>query len=47
MVQLTSKIIADIAPNLTNEARFSIIEKALPLVRELATGSIELSFEAL
>lgn len=47
MVQLTSKIIADIAPNLTNEARFSIIEKALPIVTELATGSIELSFEAL
>jgi len=45
LVQLTSKIIADIAPDLTNEARFSIIEKALPVVTKLVTDSIELSFE--
>ena len=47
IVQLASKIIADITPDLTNEARFTLVEKAIPTVTELATGSIELSFEAL
>jgi pSer/pThr/pTyr-binding forkhead associated (FHA) protein len=47
MVQLTSKIIADLAPGLSNESRFTLIEKAIPTVTELATGSIELYFEAL
>ena len=46
LIQLTSKIIADIAPYLTNENRFPLIEKTLPIVRALANGSIELSFEA-
>ena len=47
MVQLASKIIADITPDLTNESRFTLVEKAIPAVTELATGAIELSFEAL
>ena len=47
MAQLTSKLVADIAPSLDSEARFALVEKAIPIVTELATGSIELSFEAL
>lgn len=47
MVQLASKIIADLAPGLNNESRFTMIEKAIPAITELATGPIELSFEAL
>ncbi len=47
MVQLASKIIADLAPALNNESRFTMIEKAIPAITELATGPIELSFEAL
>jgi len=44
IVQLTSKIILDIAANMSNEARFTVTEKALPIVTELATGPIESSF---
>ncbi|MBE2222551.1 MAG: FHA domain-containing protein [Anaerolineae bacterium] len=47
IAQLTLKLIADISPGLDNDARFAMIEKALPIVTSLATSSIELSFEAL
>ncbi|NHZ71590.1 MAG: FHA domain-containing protein [Aquificales bacterium] len=46
IVQLTSKIIADLAPGLNNESQFTLIEEALPTITELATSSIELLFEA-
>lgn len=46
MAQLTSKIINDIAPDMDSETRFSVVENALPIVKHLAAGSIDLSFEA-
>jgi pSer/pThr/pTyr-binding forkhead associated (FHA) protein len=46
MAQLTSKIITDIAPDMDSETRFTVVERALPVVTQLATGPIDLSFEA-
>ncbi len=45
IIKLASKIITDITSDTSNEKRFSVIEKALPVVTILATGPIELSFE--
>ena len=45
IIELASKIVADITPETTNEERLSVIEKAIPVVKILATGPVELSFE--
>jgi hypothetical protein len=47
IVQLSSNIAADIAPDLTHDEQFALIEQLLPTVKTLATSSIELSFDAL
>jgi len=47
MVQLTSHIVSDIAPNMNNENKFSLIEVLMPSVTSLATGPMEFSLTAL